>query len=272
LYEHFSNEVLFPNDSGGVAVMNQGCDAGQTAGFVGRTDINELRVHRYDLPATPDDLRRFVLVGREKLVSVRAEIKAIDKLCLAQEVRDQKRDEARMLSEALLDAEVRLGELYRQIPKAANQHKSAYDTGVVSTFPGLSHAYPTKEKTIRDLGFTPKQAERFETLADHPDLVERVKAEARENDDLPTRSAVLSLAKYRDEKVQAQYRQIDDDGRLAEMLSKAVDAIERLPADRAAIDAMVRGLLPLADNMLYSIDEAIQRLTAIRYAFERGVR
>jgi DNA repair ATPase RecN len=177
-----------------------------------------------------------------------------------------------MLSEALLDAEMRVGELFKQIPKAVNQHKSAYDTSVVSTMAGASLAHLTKEKTIRNLGFTPKQAERFETLADHPDLVEQVKIEARENDDLPTRSAVLSLAKYREQKTQSRYRQIDDDGRLAETLSNAVDAVERLPADRAALDAMVRGLLPLADNMLYSIGVAIKKLIAIQHAFERSVR
>lgn len=58
------------------------------------------------------------MVGREKLVSVRAEIRAIDKLNLAEEVRTQKKEEAMMLSEALLDAEVKIGELTRVLPKS----------------------------------------------------------------------------------------------------------------------------------------------------------
>ena len=64
--------------------------------------MNELTAFTTQLPKTIEDVAKFVLVGREKLVSVHAEIRAIDKLELAQEVRDQKRDEARMLSEALL--------------------------------------------------------------------------------------------------------------------------------------------------------------------------
>ena len=46
------------------------------------------------LPASLDDLSKFVLVGREKLVAVRAEIRAIEKVGLAQEVRKQKLSEA----------------------------------------------------------------------------------------------------------------------------------------------------------------------------------
>ena len=44
------------------------------------------------------------------------------------------------------------------------------------------------------------------------------------------------------------------------MLGNAVDSVERLPADRAVLDVMVRGRIPLADYILYSIGEAIQRV------------
>lgn len=71
-----------------------------------------------NLPANIEDLAKFILVGREKLVSVRAAIRAIDKLELAEEVREQKKEEAQMLAEALIDAEVRIGDLLKQIPKA----------------------------------------------------------------------------------------------------------------------------------------------------------
>lgn len=54
-----------------------------------------------NLPATLPELSRFVLVGREKLVAVRAEIRAIDKVGLAQEVRDQKLHEAQDIADAI---------------------------------------------------------------------------------------------------------------------------------------------------------------------------
>lgn len=168
--------------------------------------MNELITNAMQLPDTIEDLSKFVLIGREKLNSVRAEIRAIDKVHLAEEVRNQKKDEARMLSEALLDAEVRLGELLKQLPKATkgNQYtgKMVTDTTV--------HNQKPKSEVIKNLGFSEKQAQRFETLADNKDLVEHVKQEARENDDLPTRSRVIDLAQQRKKKEAEEQAKNDD--------------------------------------------------------------
>jgi hypothetical protein len=49
---------------------------------------------------------------------------------------------------------------------------------------------PEKYKTIKSLGFDDpkKTAHRSEMLADHKDIVEKIKQEAIANDDLPTRT------------------------------------------------------------------------------------
>ena len=74
------------------------------------------------LPSKLEDLAQFVLIGRDKLAMVRAGIKALDKLDMAQEVREQKKDEAQMLAEALMDAEVRIGEILLAMPKASGKN------------------------------------------------------------------------------------------------------------------------------------------------------
>ena len=79
--------------------------------------MSEIINANHALPTTIDDLSKFVLVGREKLVAVRAEIRAIEKVGLAQEVRTQKLAEAQDIAEAVLDAEVRIGELMSKVPK-----------------------------------------------------------------------------------------------------------------------------------------------------------
>lgn len=155
--------------------------------------MNELAIPNKQLPDTLPDLAAFVLVGREKLTAVRAEIRAIDRVQLAKEVRQQKQDEARMLSEALLDAEKRIGELTKVIPKGTNGGANQYGAKPTS----LSNKQKTKSEVITDLGFTPKQVERFEILADNPDVVEQVKQEARENDDIPTRTRVIDIVQQR---------------------------------------------------------------------------
>ena len=70
---------------------------------------------RADLPAKVGDLARFVLIGRQKLIADRAAIKAIDSVKAAAGVREIKIEEAQDLAGALLDAEVRLGELFKEM-------------------------------------------------------------------------------------------------------------------------------------------------------------
>lgn len=146
------------------------------------TDLK--RGQRAGLPVQLKDLAKFVLIGREKLVAVRAEIRAMDTLGIASGVRTQKQGEAQMLAEALLDAEVRIGELTREIPKD-NPNKRI----------GTAAESSGKMETVKRLGLNQTQVERFEALAEYPELVEKVKAEARQNDDLPTRADVLQRIK-----------------------------------------------------------------------------
>ena len=72
--------------------------------------------------------------------------------------------EGQEIGEAVLDAEVRIGELMREVPKAsggAPYHKSTKATDGQST----------KAEVIEKTGFTVKQVQRFETLAAHPEIV-----------------------------------------------------------------------------------------------------
>lgn len=169
--------------------------------------MNDLAVKtEYELPANIEDLSKFVLVGREKLVAVRAEIRAIDKVGLAGQVREQKLQEAQYISEAVLDAEVKIGELMRDLPKAQGQRSDLQlpDSGV--------DKLKSKSDAIKDAGFTQKQAERFQQLAANPEIVAKVKAEARENDDIVSRSQVLSRikAEKRAADIQRQVKEIEE--------------------------------------------------------------
>lgn len=139
--------------------------------------MNLVKVNK-DLPSKIEDLSKFILIGREKLTAVRAEIRAIDKLGLAKEVREQKKQEAQELGEALLDAEARIGEMLKDLPSP---------TGSKIGKRGI-------EKTLPE-GITHKQSHYFQTLAENKEIIEQVKAEARENDDIPTRTAVLDKVK-----------------------------------------------------------------------------
>jgi DNA modification methylase len=163
-----------------------------------------------NLPSKIEDLAQFVLVGRDKLAMVRAGIKALDKLDVAEGVRQQKKEEAQMLAEALLDAEVKIGEILARMPKASGKNNQYVQEKVKSSTAGTFHSLiETKEQAVEKLGFDRKQVHRFQTLAANKEIVEQIKQEARENDDLATRTAVLQVVKERDKSEQLKQAQFE---------------------------------------------------------------
>ena len=256
-------------------------------------ETNGLAVYKGGLPDTPQELVKFALVAQEKLASVRAEIRAIKKLALAQEVEQQKMDEARMISEALLDAQTLIGDMTRSIPTAPGKRtdiKNIGGTNFENTQPDSVQesvdfkkcsASPfkkplneprcsrsprlqkTKRQVTEELGLTQDQVKQFETLSKNKDLVELAKAQARENDDIPTRSQVLSLAQARQKKFDRDMAQIDADEKTANRFHKALCEITNLPQDAKTIRSFIRGTYGI-ETQLDRIDEAIEALSSLK--------
>lgn len=151
--------------------------------------MNDVAINKSNIPATIEDLSEFVLIGRDRLTAVRAAIRAMDKVGVASEVYQQKLNEAHEISEVVLDAEVRLGQLRKQVPKEKNQHtKSAHDNVVASTETPLQ----SFDKNAR---ISAKDGQRFEALASHPEIVAKAKEQARANGEIVTRQSVLKEIK-----------------------------------------------------------------------------
>lgn len=114
---------------------------------------------------------------------------------------------------------------------------------------------------IKSLGFNRQQVERFETLANNPDIVEQVKAEARENDDLPTRSRVLQLV--REKKKTEKPLQVDQ-----QEVKKVVNAIvnaSNVPTDSDLLKGWVNNMQDEEANFnIMMLDDAIEKLQLIK--------
>jgi N6-adenosine-specific RNA methylase IME4/predicted DNA-binding protein len=143
---------------------------------------NEITVQNNNLPTKLEDLSKFVLIGKEKLVSVKAEIRAMKNLKVAEEVYKQKEIEAKELGGALLLAKVRIGEMLKDIPKNIPNPKkknNEIDNGVKND---------TKKEQAEKLGFSQKDTSRFQQLAANKEIVDQV---IENSEDIPTQTECL---------------------------------------------------------------------------------
>ena len=241
----------------------------------------DITAYQENLPDNLKDLSAFVLVGREKLTAVRAEIRALVKLELAEEVRQQKREEARMLGEALLDAEVRIGELTKRIPKdnsfRGNQWQS--NSGVTLADSNTEVLLPqTKEEILADMGFGKMQVSRYETLAENKDLVEQVKAEARETGEIPTRGKVLDLVKARKERQQPQkiteysYEDIDKRANIAKHYLKHIGELASDFPSREDVECLFQFQpVEMQKDFAETCDKAMQTIRTVKLYYTERV-
>lgn len=229
--------------------------------------MSELATYQGNLPDTMEDLAQFLLIAPEKASALRAEIRAIQKVGLAKAVYDQKLDEQRRLCDMILDASVRLGEMTKAIPTVnSNQHiaKAQTDSAVV--------LQKTKTEQVVDLGFSPKQVERFETLADNKDLVEQEKSVAKEENRMPTRTNVIDMAKARKDRFDRNVNQMDQDAKTAKAFVHATHAPLTIGTPDEVAGAVWRNAGGVVQSDIDDIGYAIAALEDIRNKLMNGVK
>jgi len=126
------------------------------------------------LPVTIDKLHKFILIGKQKLISCRAEIRAIDDANLSKDVRNQKLKETQGLAEILLIAEAKMGELLIKNPPGFRRGNS----GQI-----IQNPLP--------LNITKKQSHYAQELARHPEAIEKVVQKTIKAKNIPRRDLVL---------------------------------------------------------------------------------
>jgi len=171
----------------------------------------EIIVTNQQLPTKFEDVAQFAVLAQEKLKSVKAEINAIKRLGLARDVYEQKKAEAQELAELTVRAEVKLGEITSNMPTAQGAR-----TDLTSLPQGKEVV--TKQAALKGANINAKRASHYEAMAAHPEIVEAAITEARENDDIVSRSFVLEKIKAKQkaeqieqakESIAAQAREFD---------------------------------------------------------------
>ena len=163
--------------------------------------MNELNLYAQQLPDNISELVDYVLIGREQLSAIRAKLRAIDKVGAAETIRKQTLISAQDLAEALLDAEIRLGELIAEIPEKPGLRRDLH--------PQDSTVQRSKKEIIMAAGLSVKQAQRYERLAANPKIVMEMKKTARDTGEIISRTAILTAISNK-QKAHQKYSTGDD--------------------------------------------------------------
>jgi hypothetical protein len=151
--------------------------------------IFDLVVQGKQLPATLDKLVPLSFIGSAAVKFYQAKVKLLDQLGMSEEQRKVTLADGQDAGEMLLNIEARIGELAQSIPQERNQ-------GIPK---GQPVGKPLKHEKI---GVSEKRMHDSQTIHRNPAAVASVIKQARENEDIPTKTAVLNEIRYQREKKQ----------------------------------------------------------------------
>ena len=133
------------------------------------------------LPSNPTDLSEFIAVGNEAVTAERAHLRAMQKIGAANEDRLKVLAKAQKMAEVVLDAEVRLGTLISEMTTEQGK-RTDLELGLM---------YETKSEAIEQIGISKAQANRYELLAKHPEIVNKAKIDARNIGEIVNQTTIL---------------------------------------------------------------------------------
>ena len=152
--------------------------------------MNDLTVRTEQLPETIEQKAEYVLFGTDALKAYRAKLSAVKKrFDIVPEQYKQLELEAQETAENVLLFSVDVGEYISELPTAPGTRTDLQTSRPMGT------EVTTKEAACKELGFTERQARDLQTIAAHPDIVQNVIEEARQNGDVASRSAVIKKVK-----------------------------------------------------------------------------
>lgn len=160
--------------------------------------MNEIITQATQLPDTIEDLTQFVLVGKSKLNAYMLKLRTVNRLSVAQEIRNQTLEETQELANALIAAEQRIGELLLSLPTAQGK-RTDLQTSVHN-----SPEVETKAETISRMGYGEREAKDYQQMAKNPDIVRKVIEDATAAGEVVTKSAVMKEIQRAKEEAKAE--------------------------------------------------------------------
>lgn len=201
--------------------------------------MNELITRTTQLPDTLEDLTQFVLVGKSKLNAYMLKLRTVNRLSVAQEIRNQTLEETQELANALIAAEQRIGELLLSLPTAQGKRTDLQTSG------RNSPEVETKAETVSRMGYGEREAKDYQQMAKNPDIVRKVIEDATAAGEVVTKSAVMKqIQKAKEEaraEAQAEINRLKADNRtLANRSKPETKIVEVEPEDYQQMKSKAR--------------------------------
>jgi len=151
--------------------------------------IGDLIVVPTELPTVVQELPDFIKSQTVRLDVLRVAIKSgqlpvnkFDELLLA----------GQELGEKILDAKIELGKVLLNAPSGQGKRTDLENEDNLGT---LGNEVASKKEAMDKLNLNKKQSKNYTEMAEHPNAVQKVKEEARENREIPTEYAVIKKIK-----------------------------------------------------------------------------
>lgn len=187
---------------------------------------NEIQTFgKAQLPDTIEDLTTFVLVGKARLNAYMMQLQRVNRLSMAQEIRDQTLREAQEVSTALIAAEQKIGELLLSLPTSQGRRTD------IETSVERSTKVDTKNETIERMGYGTTEAKDYQQMAKNPEVVQKVIDEAMARGEVVTKASVMREIKFYKDRIATLEKQktqtvevVPEDYKEVKSKAKAYDA------------------------------------------------
>lgn len=156
--------------------------------------MQELINIKVQLPTTVDELEKYIAIGKEQQKARQAQIRAYDKIEAAETTKKAVLENAQNEADTLLDAEIKLGELIRQTVGRGGKSDRTSRGGSSKPLPATIDW---------------KESHYLQAIANNQDVVEQIKAKARESNTLATDKDVLKEIKNISSKEKQKKREQD---------------------------------------------------------------
>ena len=139
--------------------------------------VFDLMCKEGQLPAVLDKLVPLSFIGQSAVGFYREKLKLLKHLDVANEQRQATLADGQDAGKMLLDIEARIGELFSKLPR-----KKSWADDSIKSIPAQT----------ADIGIKERDAYRAQEVFEHPEAVAEVIKEAEENEEIPTKTAVLN--------------------------------------------------------------------------------